>query len=424
MAPITDHPLRYRLTSELHARPFPSLQTPATAIFLALKSEPGDDRAEDLALLSSLLDHYGAPRPEAEATHYSGQMGKYYLKWEQHTEFATYTVFLDGLSDRAFDPAEFEVFPQDWQDKMPRARITSALLRIAERPKEDEAIAAKLKEWFVAESLAVASVLEDAAVAASDFRIDPAGHMRFAVFVSSGTGKRRVGRIVQRLCEIETYKTMSMLGFADVRDFGPELNGLDAQLGDLTAAMRGSGARVEETLHELLDVSVALEQLTARTSYRFAATTAYEALVTQRIAALNETRFMGRQGFAEFMMRRYQPAMRTVKSTKERLMAMSRRAIRAAELLRTRVDVERSAQNQDILASMDKRSDLQLRLQRTVEGLSVVAVSYYAVSLASYLIYPASEPLGLSKGILTALITLPVVISVWWFLRRMRRESE
>jgi uncharacterized membrane-anchored protein len=425
MAPISDHPLRYRLTSELHARPFPALAAPTTAVFLALKSEPGtDDRADDLALLIALLDHYGAPRPDPGATHYFGEMGRYHLKWEQHTEFVTYTVFADGLSERPFDPAEFEVFPPNWQDSLPRTRITSALLRIMPRPASDDAIEPHLNEWFVAESLAVATVLEDAAVVASDFRIDSAGHMRFGIFVSEGTGRRRIGRIVQRLCEIETYKTMSMLGFAAVREFGGELNALDTQLGDLTDAMRGSGARVEETLHELLDVSVSLEQLTARTSYRFAATSAYEALVTQRISALNETRFMGRQGFGEFMMRRYEPAMRTVKSSKERLGAMSSRALRAADLLRPRVDVERSAQNQEILASMDKRSDLQLRLQRTVEGLSVVAVSYYAVSLVAYLVGPASGPLGMSKGLLTALITLPVVALVWWFLSRLRRDAE
>ena len=425
MAPITDHPLRYKLNSELHARPFPSLTAPSMAVFLAVKTgtEP-EDRAADLAHLAALLDHYGAPKPEAGSTHYFGEMGKYHLKWEQHTEFATYTVFIDGLSTRPFDPTEFEVFPARWQASMPGARITSCLLRVMPQPKQTSAISASLEDWFVAESLAVGSVLDGAAVVASDFRIDPAGHMRFAVFVGAGTGRRRVGRIVQRLCEIETYKTMSMLGFAAVRDFGGELNALDAQLRGLTDAMRGKGARVEETLHELLDVSVALEQLTARTSYRFAATAAYQALVNQRITALTETRFEGRQGFGEFMMRRYEPAMRTVAASKARLEAMSGRAIRAADLLRTRVDVERSAQNQEILASMDKRSDLQLRLQRTVEGLSVVAVSYYAVSLVSYLVYPASGPLGLSKGVLTAAITLPVVLAVWWFLRRLRRESE
>jgi len=124
------------------------------------------------------------------------------------------------------------------------------------------------------------------------------------------------------------------------------------------------------------------------------------------------------------MMRRYEPAMRTVKSSETRLQTMSARAIRAAELLRTRVDVERSAQNQAILASMDKRSDLQLRLQHTVEGLSVVAISYYAVSLASYMLYPLAEQTGISKGTLTALAVPVAVGLVWWLLRRLRHRIQ
>jgi uncharacterized membrane-anchored protein len=133
---------------------------------------------------------------------------------------------------------------------------------------------------------------------------------------------------------------------------------------------------------------------------------------------------MGRQGFGEFMMRRYEPAMRTVKSTEGRLAAMSGRALRASDLLRTRVDVERSAQNQAILASMDKRADLQLRLQNTVEGLSIVAISYYAVSLAGYALYPLTEITGLSKEMLTAIAVVPVVLAVWWAVRRIRRRME
>ena len=88
------------------------------------------------------------------------------------------------------------------------------------------------------------------------------------------------------------------------------------------------------------------------------------------------------------MMRRYEPAMRTVKSAERRLEQMAERAARAGELLRTRVDVERQAQNQGLLESMDRRADLALRLQHTVEGLSVVAISYYAVSLAAYVAAP------------------------------------
>ncbi|WP_227270356.1 DUF3422 family protein [Roseobacter weihaiensis] len=427
MPPIDDHPLRYKMANELHARPFPSMEAPCTAAYVAIK-QPDDavsrDRQQDLDHLTALLDRHGAPHPQPGATHYYGQIGKHWLKWEQHTEFVTYTVFSETGAARAFDPSEFEVFPADWLAQAPGQRITSILLDIRTRPKEVAAIAENLSEWFVSESLAAASVLDDAAIVAGDFRIDPNGHVRFAVFASDETSDRRVGRIVQRLCEVETYKSMSMLGFARVRALQPKLNTLDTQLTSLMSDMSDEKASAEKTLNDLLSISAELETLSAQSSFRFGATGAYEALVNQRIEALREERFQGRQHFGEFMMRRYAPAMRTVNAAERRLEAMSSRSIRASNLLRTRVDVERSAQNQALLESMDNRSDLQLRLQRTVEGLSVVAISYYAVSLVGYMLYPMAETTGVSRGTLTALVTLPVVALVWWAIRRLRAKVE
>ena len=426
MPPIEDHPLRYRLTNEMHARPFPSLDVPCTAVFLAVKrleSAAGRDTNADLEHLTNLLDRYGAPHPQPGASHYSGQIGRHYLKWENHTEFVTYTAFRDGVGDRAFDPAEFEVFPEDWLKTAPGHRMTSALIRI-ERLKDDASLREELGAWFVADSIAVARVLDNTAVVAGDFHIDPAGHLRFLVAAAPDAGSRRIGRITQRLCEIETYKTMSMLGFARVREMSPKLGALDARLTHLVSDMPGGAVKAEDTLNDLLEISAELEGMVARSSYRFGATAAYEQIVKQRIDVMREERFDGRQTFQEFMMRRYDPAMRTVRSAKDRLNAMADRAMRAGELLRTRVDVERSAQNQALLESMNRRADMQLNLQRTVEGLSVVAISYYAVSLTSYLLYPAAEMLDMSKGLLTGLVTLPVVALVYWSIRRIRKKME
>ncbi len=425
MTPIDNHPLRYTLANELHARPFPVAPLPSTVVFLAIK-KPKEaatrDRGEDMAHLINLLDRHGAQHPQPEATHYAGQIGRHWLKWEQHTEFVTYTAITPNVSERAFNPADFEVFPPDWLIASPGQRVTSALIRVVEY-EGDEAAKASLAQWFEPESLAVARVLDDAAICACDFRIDPAGHMRLAMFVKKGTGRRRTGRIVQRLCEIETYKAMSMLGFARVKQLMPRIGELDGQLTRLMGQMSDETAHPDELLPDLLSTSIELETLSARCSFRFGATGAYEAIVNQRIEVLREQRFNGRQSFADFMMRRYDPAMRTVKSTERRLQALSDRAIRAGDLLRTRVDVERSAQNQALLESMDRRADLALRLQHTVEGLSVVAISYYAVSLVSYLLYPLTQA-GISKGMLTAIVTVPVILAVWFGVRQIRKRIE
>ncbi len=424
MPPVSDHPLRFALANELHARPFPSLGVPATAVFLAVK-QPTDaakrDRDADRAHLLALLDRYGASHPHPGATHYFGQVGRHMLKWESHTEFVTYMMLSEGAGTKPFDAGAFDVFPEDWLAEAPGQRMTSALIRVvpqgdAQRLRDD------LSAFFVPESVAVARVLDDSAVIAGDFRIDEAGHLRFLVGVAPGTGMRRVGRIVQRLCEIEIYKTMSMLGFARVRDMGARMGDIDGQLGRLMGEMTDGHTPAEKTLGHLLEVSAELEAMVAQSSFRFGATEAYARIVDQRIEVLREERFEGRQTFSEFMMRRFSPAMRTVASTKERLRSMSDRALRAGNLLRTQVDVERSAQNQVLLESMNRRADAQLRLQRTVEGLSVVAISYYAVSLAGYLLYPAAGWLGLSKGTIMALVTLPVVAAVWWMIRRIRKR--
>ena len=425
MPPVTDHPLRYQLSNELHARPFPTIQAGSRAVFLALKhtEDAGPDAArKDIAHLIDLLDRYGAPHPQPNATHYFGTLGRHRIKWERHTEFVTFTLLLDGLSDRPFDPADFDVFPEDWIEAAPGQRIASSVLRI-EAQHDVQIVQNKVNDWFVRESLAVSSVLDSAAIVAGDFHIDPAGHTRFAIFAADGVGQGRIGRIVQRLFEIETYKSMSMLGFGHVREISPRMGELDRELTALMTAMQNASGQAERQLDDLLHVSTELEALQAASSFRFGATGAYEAIVSQRIAALREVPFEGRQTLAEFMMRRFDPAMRTVTSTKDRLQSMAERAIRAAQLLRTRVDVDRSAQNQKLLESMDRRADMQFRLQETVEGLSVVAISYYAVSLASYLLYPLTGLTGTSKGILTAVVTLPVVLLVWMAVRRLRNKS-
>jgi len=422
---ISDHPLRYALANELHARPFATIEAPCTAAFLAVKpasNAVGRDKAEDRAHLLTLLDRHGGAHPAPGATHHGADLGRYHLKWESHTEFVSYTAYEPSASDHAFDPRSYEVFPADWLAAAPGVRVTSILLHVDFIPQAEGRISALLAEWFVGDSLAVSRVLDGAAIIASDFRIDRAGHVRMAVFVRRGTGARRIGRIVQRLCEIETYKAMSMLGWARVRDMSPRMGALDERLNRMTRAMTSVDAPAEETLSSLLEISGELENVLAESSFRFGATGAYEAIVHQRIEVLREERFEGRQTWREFMMRRYDPAMRTVKSAQTRLAGMADRAMRAGTLLGTRVDVERSAQNQKLLESMDQRADLQLRLQHTVEGLSVVAISYYGVNLAANLAMPLAEPLGLGRTAVFFLLTPLVIAGVWFLLKRIRNR--
>ena len=428
---LTDHPQRYALTNELHARPFQPLQVPGRAVHLVLnqtEDAANRDPHSDRAHLIAFLDRHGAPHPPPEANQYVHDFDRFRLKWERHTEFASYTLYEDGETPELFTGDLAGVFPREWLEGAQGDVLSAIQIEImgAEGPDSAERlIADRFARAFNAESLAVGRVLDGQGLAMSDFRIDAAGFTRFAVLVHGATGPRRIGRLIQRLIEIEVYRTAAMLALPIARRTAGRLNEIEREMAvliDRVAVEPDAGHAESEILTELTGLSAELESLAANTAFRFGASGAYEALVHQRIASLREERVGGRQLFSDFMSRRFDPAMRTCQAAEGRLGALATRAGRIAELLRTRVNVAVEAQNQRLLESMDRRAALQLRLQETVEGLSVVAISYYAVSLGGYVLAPVAQATGTSKELLTAIVAVPVILAVYAFIRRMRRR--
>jgi uncharacterized membrane-anchored protein len=401
------------------------MPVPSTAAFVAFK-EPKDainrDYSQDSAHLAALVSRHGGPRPDPDDSHYQGQLGRHDLKWESHTEFVTYMAMTPGLPIRPFDPSAAAIFSNEWQDQAPGKRVAGVLVQVDVLPEDPAEAMKSLSGWFARDSLATVWVLDQAAMVAGDFRIDDAGWMRFAIFVRPDTSEARIGRLVHRLVELETYRAMSMLGLGRARSLGQRLNELEPRLTGILESMTDDDRPAEQMLHDLLTVSTQLETEAVQHSFRFGATAAYQAIVSDRIEALREARFLDRQMMTEFMRRRYEPAMRTIKSTEQRLSKLMERAARAAELLRTRVDVERSAQNQEIMQRMDRRADLQLRLQHTVEGLSVVAISYYAVGLLGYALAPLASMMGLDKTYIVAALTPVAVFAVWLMMRQVHKK--
>jgi len=424
---LGDHPLRRPLTDELHARPFAEMGVPSRAAFLALKP-PRDaaerDPAADRAHLIAFLDRHGAPHPDEGANHHSADLGEFRLKWERHTEFVSYTLYEEGAAETLFAGDLAARFPPDWLANAPGAAIAAIQVEViaASSPEvAEDLFVHRLLPDLSGESRTCARVLDGNAIALGDFRIGPDGFTRFALIVHGPAGPRRIGRAVQRLIEIETYRTLAMLALPVARETGRRLNEIERALSRLIGPDR-EAAPDSEILRDLTALSAEIEALSAASAFRFGAGRAYEAIVTQRIEMLREERMIGRQMFAEFMIRRFDPAMRTCHATERRLAELATRASRIAELLRTRVNVAVEAQNQEVLVSMNRRAALQLRLQEMVEGLSVVAISYYAVSLAGYLLAPFGKLAGVDKTVLTGAAVLPVVALVWWSIRRMRRR--
>lgn len=423
MPPVQDHPLRETLTNEVHARPFAVLHTPERVSHLAMLTGEGGFAA-DRAHLVRLCKSFAVAEPPPDANHFFQDFGRFRLKWERHTEFCTWTVFVHGADGAPFSTPAIGAVPRNWLESLPGERLVAIHAELQPASGPEPATLDELGRFFAPDYVAGSLVTGGAAEAWTDFRIHEDGYGRILIR-DHALGARQAGRLVQRLLEIETYRMMALLALPTARAVGPAISAVDAELVQITEAMRDLRDLGDERrlLEKLIDLAAEIERVTAQSSYRFGAARAYYALVVRRIEELRERRIEGAQTIQEFMDRRLAPAMRTCIATAERLDAVAARLARASGLLRSRVDIALEAQNQALLASMDRRARLQLRIQATVEGLSVAAISYYVVGLVAYMLKAAEKAgLPISQEIGVGLAIPVAVLAVWLLVRRARRH--
>lgn len=420
---LDEHPQRRRVAGEIHARPFETLNGPLRATHLALLSDDGDADQQRVRALCEAM--HQAP-PASDATHHSVDLGAFRLRWERHTEFSTYTFFITGVASdpRApFAETALEAVPTDWLETLPGQVIAAVHVTMESQDAADHP-PHELTELFGTPNIAGSEVADGAARVYTDFRLHDDGYGRILI-QDCGLPSRRAGRLVQRLLEIETYRLLALLAFPMAREAGKDLTALEEGLEAITRRItRSASLENEQTLlAEISALSADLEQTTARTSYRLSAARAYDALVRRRIENLREQRLSELQTIDEFLVRRFRPAMRTCETVAERQENLARRLSRAADLLRTRVDIALEGQNRDLLASMNRRTDLQLRLQQTVEGLSVLVMSYYGSGLISYMLHGLhSAGVDFNVDLAVGAAVPVVVVGAFLGLRYLRRK--
>jgi len=422
MVQFREHSLRLALVNEVHARPFERLKAPVRASHLALLSGEGE-RAQDRQHLADLCRQHGLPVPDENANHYSGDFGNFRCRWERHTEFTTYTFFRDEPFDHPFDDPPINRVPPEWLETVPGELLVACHLTMQPWAGTDTRIG-ELERFFALESLSGGRMAGGNAEGWTDFRLHEDGFGRILVR-DVGLRSRQAGRLVQRLLEIETYRTLALLALPLAREAAPEISDSARQLNEITGRMSGiEGLEDErEMLGRLTRLAVRMEGLVSRNAYRFSAAQAYYALVETRIGELREERIEGLQTIREFIDRRMAPAIRTCESSSARQERLTERIARATAMLRARVDIALESQNRDLLRSMNRRAKLQLRLQQTVESLSVAAISYYVVGLVGYAAKGAHEA-GLPVPVeLVMALSIPVVLLLaWLLLHRVRRS--
>jgi len=423
MLPV-EHPQRRDLNNEVHARPYEILQALERLSYLAVLVDE-HDRKREWMHLADLYARYGQTLPLQEEKHLRVDLGELRVKVERHNEFTRYKFVLQGnLNDPYTDPVTNHL-PGDWLAAIPGQTLVAMHIAIRRgSPSEAAPSLDELAQYFDTTTLVGSRVGRNASPVYTDFRIHADGYTRL-LFIDHNPLSTQTGRLMLRLLEVETYRMLALLALPQARNLVSTLNKANERLTYITDAIAlGTNKTDEKLLDELSEFAAKVENMVSANYYRLAATRAYFGLVANRLAELRESPIESIPVLGGFLNRRLEPAKQTCDAAANWLDLLSNRVSHAGDLLRSRVDVRREAQNQTLLAAMDRRSELQLHLQQTVEGLSVAAITYYAVSLIGYLV-KGSEHIGffhLDADVVKA-VAIPVVAGLVYIGARHVRHT-
>jgi uncharacterized membrane-anchored protein len=415
---MQDHELRQVLNDELHGRPGLPVQAPARITHMAFTISEGD--ADPLAAVKQMCDRLGVKAPAEGAAHHGVEVDGGLLKYERHGEFYRLSVvaFSPGPKQEAVT-----LLPVSWTESLPGKRLVAIhthVLSAKSKIPDDRT----LNKIFGHSEIACSHTNQGKATVWTDFRIGADGYTRILI-QDRGLSALRMGRLTRRLHEIETYRMMALLAVPMARQLQTELGPLEKSLAATVDTMLAARDADEDAtlLVQLSGIARDVEEMSNRTSFRFAAARAYADLVAKRMIELGEVRVLNYQRLGVFLDRRFSPAMTTCRAVAERISGLAARCERAGNLLRTRVDIALEGQNQQLLRSMEQRARQQLMLQETVEGLSVAAISYYVIGIAGKLLEGLSTYMPVLVDKRAQLIAIPLVVGlVWWGVRRLRNH--
>ena len=419
---IRQHPLRDEILTEVHARPYKAITTPRAVLQQAFLCKPSSSAEADMGAFWQWCISQNLPTPKTGSRHHTVLLGDIQITWERHTEFITLTW--DCQYTKTAQMKLWQLSAQHTKTMMAdqHSLISAARVNLVAGTNTNKT--PDLSE-FNSDSICMSQVKSDRALIITDFMQDEFGATKYSVH-NRGLDERNCGILVRRLLEIETYRMMSLYGFECIKIILPQIAAVETQLVHLMEQVNTKSDinTTRKTLDEITDIAAELAKLSASSQYRFSATRAYYSLVTARLKRINEQGIPSFSKIEEFLNKRLAPAMRTVENVEQRIAIAGDKLDRSTGLLRTKVEMQMQVQNKEVLDSMNERALMQYRLQSTVEGLSIAAVSYYIVGLLNYVAKGIGIDGYINPKLLTAIFVPIAILSVWFIVRRIRSKHK
>lgn len=403
------HPQRTALHNELHARPSLYFDGPAHVFHLALLG--GD------AACAALLQRCCPDALDTAAAQGITCLDGHPFKWERHTEFFTLTLVVPCTAA----DTEWQILPPVLAEAID-PQVAQVINAVQVLVRDEQGL--DLPHYGFKDPCG-SCVGGGDAVVWSDFRLTEDGTNRF-LFINRRLNAYRQGRMIRRLLEIETYRMMASLTLTTAKDLSQELDAFDKTLVSLSERSAGvDGHDSKGLLEAIAHLSRQVVSRTVKTRHRFGATQAYAQLVFERLGELRESHVGDCQRLGVFIERRFKPTVRYCAATEQRLEQLAKNVANLGDLLQARVQVEMEEQNAEILRSLNARADAQVKIQRAVEGLSIIAITYYLLNLFK-LLYGGLNVLGLGLTARDGLLAMapPVLLVLLVILLRIRQAKQ
>ncbi|MBJ7539354.1 DUF3422 domain-containing protein [Marinomonas sp. C1424] len=419
------HASRNALYAELHSRPFQVLVSPARVSYLAVMTS-SEQKIQDFEHFCQLYLHSNMSAPLEDGGFYEVDFGTFRVRRDKHLEFTAYTIISTHFdsSNSPFEQNALSLLPQQWLEKIPGTVIAGFHIAVEDARTQPEPDLVAAKVYFEDMRLVGSRPQNGDAQVWTSFCLHSDDFGRFLIY-NKNMSDSQLGRMVQRIIEIENYRLLALLALPMARKYSAQLVHMDDRLAATTACLSDPNEVLDEQalLGELIDMAAWVEATRAKTTFRFSATKAYHGLVLKLLGELKEDEVSGHLTLTEFITRRLTPAVQTCRATGEHLESLSMRIDRVSDMMRTRVEMSIQSQNQALLASMDKRSKIQLAMQHTVEGLSVAAISYYSVGLLKFIIEAVYDKgVQFDKTLVIGLSVPFVVGGVWLATRQIHKR--
>ena len=380
------------------------------------------DREKEQTHWAKLCCDSRQPLSSEAQTNYALSINGARFIWQRHSEFSTYTLFAPGAFNEPFDDLFCNRIAETWLSAIPGQVLRRVKLAIYPQDQSTQALRAVDRHFTPVNRISSIVQGGDAQIW-TNFTIheDNYGHM---LILMKGASRGSTGRLVQQLLEMGHYRKLTLLGVPVAHRARELMDDVECTLTLVVQHLKSNQIGDEDALKKLVSITVESELISSMIDSRLAATKAYYQLTCDRLRELREERVDSEMTLADFTARRLKPSYRTCEAVSERHRDLCRRLERLYSLLQIKTSTATAKQSRDLLSSMDQRVALQVKMQRLVESVSVVVISYHVLALINAELDSLYQLQWIPDPSATRGVLIPIVLlASWGILRRIYRKG-